>query len=150
MIYSLRQAAEDDYDFLYGLHGRTIRVSVEAMWGWDEAEQARRFRDKWDTASIQVVVVEGKDVGTLKLEERNGDCFIALIEIDPGYQGRGLGSAIIGDVVSAAHRRGQTVALNVLKTNPQAHRLYARLGFQVSEEQVDRYVMRLPVSGGDP
>ena len=39
MKVNLRPATEGDYDFLWWLHGVTMRTYVEAIWGWDEAAQ---------------------------------------------------------------------------------------------------------------
>jgi len=141
--YTLRPATAGDYDFLYALHVATIRAAVEATWGWDDAFQARYFHEHFVPEEIQVILVEGQEVGVLRLEERDGDLFIALIEIAPAFQGAGLGSQIIRDVVDAAFARGQAVSLHVLKANPGARRLYERLGFQIVETREERYVMRL-------
>lgn len=142
MRYTLRQATEDDYDFLYRLHAATIREAVEATFGpWDEAFQQADFAENFEPDACQIIVVEGRDVGVLKVEEREGHVFLALIEIAPDFQNKGLGSQVIGDVLSQAQAQGKTVKLHVLKGNPRAHRLYERLGFAVVEEREERYVM---------
>lgn len=141
--YTLRPATAADFDFLFALHAATIRRAVEATWGWDKAFQANYFREHFVAEENQVIVVDGQDVGVLKLEERDGDLFIGLIEIAPAFQGAGLGSQIIRDVVASAFACGRGVALHVLKANPGARRLYERLGFQVVETRDVRYVMRL-------
>jgi ribosomal protein S18 acetylase RimI-like enzyme len=140
--YSLRPATAEDYDFLYTLHAATMRPAVEETWGWDDAFQEQYFRDHFVPEQNQVIVAGGEDVGVLKLEERDGDLFLGLIEITPAFQGAGLGSRIIKDVVAMAFARGQAVTLHVLKANPEARRLYERLGFQIVETRDVRYVMR--------
>jgi ribosomal protein S18 acetylase RimI-like enzyme len=86
-------------------------------------------------------------MGTITLEKRPTAIFLALIEIHPDYQGRGLGSSLIRDVISDAYGRGLDVELNVLKANPRAKRLYERLGFMITEEQEERYIMTSPLPG---
>lgn len=141
-MYTLRPATDDDYNFLYELHVASIRPSVEATWGWDDAFQAEYFRSRWDPANRQIICVNGVDIGMLKLEQHRPEAiFLALIEIHPGYQGQGIGTEVIRDVIGDAHRRGLDVELNVLKANPNAKRLYERLGFVITEERKDRYVM---------
>lgn len=142
MEYLLRPTTDEDYDFLYWLHTATIREAVEASWGWDENFQQQRFREHFDPSAQRIVVVEGKDVGVLKVEERDGKPFLGLIEIAPGYQGQGLGTRIIRDLLADTHLRGQALTLHVLKTNPRARALYERLGFVIVEEREKRYVMR--------
>lgn len=141
--YQLRPASDDDYDFLFDLHVSTIRSSVEPIWGWDLEVQRRLFRDKWRrSASRQVVVAEGRDVGVLEVREDEDQVFLGLIEVAPTYQCRGLGTAIITDVVASAHANGKPVVLHVLKSNPAALRLYKRLAFQVLEDRDERWVMQ--------
>lgn len=143
--YTLRSAMDDDYDFLYELHIASIRPSVEATWGWDDAFQAEYFRSHWDPTNRQIICVDGVDVGTLKLEQRCPEViFLALIEIHPDYQSQGIGTEVIRDVIADAHRRGLDVELNVVKANPKAKHLYERLGFVITEERKDRYVMVAP------
>lgn len=147
--YSLRQATGDDFSFLYDLHRTTIREAVEATWGWDEAFQYERFREHFDPAGSQIIVVEGCDVGVLQVEQWGDELFLGLIEIAHSYQGRGLGTRVIKDVLALAHAEGRPVSLHVLKTNPRARRLYERLGFAVDEEREVRLVMRADPPGVD-
>ena len=140
--YTLRPATDADYDFLYQLHVATIRPVVEATWGWDDAFQQAHFRSRWNPAKTQVVMVDGKMVGTLRLVENQDEIFLALIEIHPDYQNRGLGSTIIQDILTEARRRSAPVLLHVLKANEDARRLYERLGFEIIEEREERYVMK--------
>jgi ribosomal protein S18 acetylase RimI-like enzyme len=141
MQYTLRPATHDDYEFLYNLHATTIRPSVEATWGWDEAFQRAYFADRFDPAQSQIIVVDGEDVGVLQVEERNGQPFLGLIEIAPEYQNRGLGTRVIKDVLDKVHAEGRPLFLHVLKANRDARRLYRRLGFEIVEEREKRYVM---------
>lgn len=140
--YSLRQATGDDFSFLYELHRTTIREAVEATWGWDETFQYERFREHFDPAGSQIIVVEGHDVGVLQVEQWGDEIFLGLIEIAHSHQGRGLGTQVIKDVLGLAHAEERPVSLHVLKTNQRARRLYERLGFVVDEEREERVVMR--------
>lgn len=144
MEYRFRPATAADYDFLYWLHAATIREAVAATWGWDEIFQRQRFRQHFDPDVQQIIVVDGKDVGVLKLEERPGEPFLSLIEIAPAYQGQGLGTRIIRDLLQEVHGAGKALTLHVLKANPRARALYERLGFTVVEEREERYVMCAP------
>ena len=144
--YTLRPATDADYDFLYKLHVATIRPSVEATWGWDDAFQQELFRSRWNPAKTQVVMVAGKDVGTLRLVENQDEIFLALIEIHPDYQNHGLGTTIVQDILTKAHQHSLPVLLHVLKANEDAQRLYERLGFEIVEEREERYIMKSSAS----
>jgi ribosomal protein S18 acetylase RimI-like enzyme len=54
---------------------------------------------------------------------------LSRIEIDPKFQGRGAGSAIVQDLLRQCAERRVPAGLHVCSHNP-AHRLYQRLGFQ--------------------
>ncbi|MGE0545004.1 MAG: GNAT family N-acetyltransferase [Dehalococcoidia bacterium] len=139
--YAFRPATDDDYDFLYGLHVAAMRPYVEQTWGWDAALQARLFREGFDPTTRCIIVVDGRDIGVLRVERRLSDVFLNSIEIEPSYQGRGLGTSIIGDILTSAHHEGLPVSLRVLHVNP-ARRLYERLGFHEVERTETHVIMR--------
>ncbi len=141
-MYALRDAVDADYESLYALHVATMRDAVAATWGWDAAVQQAMFRERWDASDRQIIVVDGEDAGVLAITTTDGEVVIDLIEVDPRHQRRGIGSAVIRDVLAEAHGRGVPAGLAVLKANPAAKRLYERLGFAVREERADRYIMR--------
>lgn len=144
--YDLRPATDEDFDFLCQLHQLTMRSLVEATWGWNETYLEHQFRSDWNPSQRHIVVVGGRDVGTVTVEEGSAEVFLDFIAIHPDYQGRELGTVIIRDILNAAHQRGLTVGLHVLKANQRAFRLYERLGFYIVEERAERYVMQSPVT----
>jgi ribosomal protein S18 acetylase RimI-like enzyme len=138
---TLRPATRDDYDFLWALLVDTLRSYVEATWGWDEAYQRARFRDHFDPARHDIVLVDGVAVGVLRVERRESFIFLSNIGITPAYQGRGIGTRLIQDLLEEARARGMSVELQVLKVNP-ARALYERLGFVVVDESETHWQMR--------
>jgi GNAT superfamily N-acetyltransferase len=114
---------------------------VAATWGWDDQFQARMFHQNFDPTTEQVVVAAGQDVGVLSVERRDTEIFLSHIEILPEFQGRGLGAAIINDILAEARGKGLPVSLRVLKVNP-ARRLYERLGFAVTGETPTHSMMK--------
>ncbi len=63
--FTLRPATEGDFSFIHALRGAGLREYVDQIWGWDEAVQAARFREHFDPARYQVVVVDGVKVRLL-------------------------------------------------------------------------------------
>lgn len=141
MTYILRPATAEDRDFLYRLHVATMKPTVSQIWGWDDAVQAAYFRDRFDPSVRQVIVMDGRDVGVVEVERRPAEVFLSNIEIAPEYQGRGLGAAIIKDLLAEAHGRGLPVTLQVNRVN-RARRLYERLGFVETGRSETHYRMR--------
>jgi ribosomal protein S18 acetylase RimI-like enzyme len=138
---TLRPVTRDDYDFLWALLVDTLRPYVEATWGWDEAYQRARFRDHFDPACQDIVLADGVAVGVFRVERREDSIFLSNIGITPAYQGRGIGTKLIQDLLEKATARGVPVELRVLKVNP-ARGLYERLGFAVIEEFETHWQMR--------
>lgn len=134
MRYELRPAVEADYDFLYALVSGTMREYVAATWGWDEAFQRRLFRERFQAAAWQIVVLDGQPAGALSMRRGTQEIFLSNLHILPGQQGRGLGTSLVRAILDEARAARVPVALTVLKANPRARELYERLGFRVTGE----------------
>jgi ribosomal protein S18 acetylase RimI-like enzyme len=141
-MYTLRPVTEADYEFIYTLNSRTMRPYVEPIWGWDEDIQRKAFERRWNPDNQQIIVVEGRDAGRITLNETEDLIYIAQINLLPEFQGKGIGSAVIESVKTDAAQTGRFVELRVLKTNPNAQRLYERLGFAVFDESDTHFWMR--------
>lgn len=91
--------------------------------------QSRRMRDKtlFPDGSSQIIVADGEDVGWLFLADLAEEIRIVEIMTLDGYRGKGVGSAVIGDVLASA---AKPVRLGVNVMNAGAIRLYRRLGFR--------------------
>ena len=106
MQWTLRSTTADDRDFLFALHRSSMRPYVDATWGWDDDEQARMFDQNFDPAGQQIVQLDGVDAGMLAVEETDEEICLAVIEIHPRFQRRGLGTEIIQSVLDEAQLRG--------------------------------------------
>jgi len=146
MDISLRPATLEDYDFLWRLHGTTMRAYVEPIWGWDEAWQRRLFAERFDVGRLQVIEADGVPIGSISVRRAADYLLLERINIAPEYQNCGIATKLIGDLLVEADRLGEAVELHVLRGNP-ARRLYERLGFTVVAETEERIFMRrLPVT----
>jgi ribosomal protein S18 acetylase RimI-like enzyme len=137
---TLRDAAEEDYDFLYGLHLQALRAYIEQIWGWDEDWQETHFREHFNLVGKRIIQHKGIDVGCLVVHDEGKHLFLAYIALMPSYQDKGIGSQLIGRTLETASRLNKLVTLKVLKTNP-ARVLYERLGFIVTDETNTHYLM---------
>jgi GNAT superfamily N-acetyltransferase len=79
---------------------------------------------------------------------RAGDVTVGALAVDAAMRGRGVGSRLMAAVFDWARERGfQTVSLEVVDTNPQAQRLYERLGFvPIRTERLPRLFRRVGFS----
>ena len=58
--------------------------------------------------------------------------YIHELQVVPEFQRRGLGRAVIQNVIEQGASRRLPVTLSVVPANPGAKRLYERLGFEVT------------------
>jgi ribosomal protein S18 acetylase RimI-like enzyme len=137
---SFRQATQNDYNFLCELVKTTMREYVEPIWGWDEDWQSTYFRERFDPAAVQIIVLNGQDIGAVSVDTRPEELFLSQIYILPAYQRRGIGTHLIQSILDEASAQGLPVTLQVLRGNP-ARGLYERLGFIEIEETGTHYRM---------
>ena len=137
---ALRPATEADREFLRSLHHACYRRWVEPIWGWDELDQDRRFDETFSVAGRSIVELANEPIGTVKTSSQGRWHFLEDIEVEPGHQGRGIGTRVLRGVLAEADRAHLPVRLRVLHTNP-ARRLYERLGFTIEGETATHALM---------
>ena len=127
--YTLRAPETADFEALYRIHRAAMGAHVEATWGpWDEAAQRILFDARIERGLLKVSEVDGAVAGLLELDDRFAPFDVENIALDPAYQGRGVGTAVLQSVQAQATELGIDVHLQVLRVNP-AQRFYRRLGF---------------------
>lgn len=130
MKYYLVDACPEDEPWLDGLRRRAYADLFTATWGgWDEERHRRHFSASIDDGHISIIKVDGVRVGMLQLLEDEDAVEVREIQIDPDHQGRGIGRAVLLDVISDATAGGRDVRLSVGLKNERARRLYEGLGF---------------------
>jgi ribosomal protein S18 acetylase RimI-like enzyme len=93
---------------------------------------------------VAVAEVDGTPVGRVGLNyEGTGMAdtpFLWAAHVEPEWQGRGIGTILMGHLEDVARARGmRAIRLFVAKDNPRAAALYERLGYAKCGEAVDRY-----------
>ena len=81
-----------------------------------------------------VIEAGGQRIGRVRIT-RSAECIeLCGIQLLPGFQRHGIGTAVIEDLKTQAAAAGIPLDLDVEKDNPGPRRLYERLGFvQVGE-----------------
>lgn len=130
-LYRLRPACPADREFFFSTREAAFRPYLEAISGWDEAHQRALADREFTGLPIQIIESGASAVGYLCVLHQEGHDFLDEIALLPEWQGRGLGSSLIGMVMNDAARRGVPLRLSVLFNNP-ALGLYERLGFRVT------------------
>jgi ribosomal protein S18 acetylase RimI-like enzyme len=129
---------------LYALKKAALGPHVVPRWGWDEASQRATAEEKWRTKTFFAIVDAGETVGIIAIDA-DGDDGVEIGEfyIAPAFHNRGIGGAVLRQVLEEARAQGRAVRLQCLKWNP-AGRLYLRHGFRVLEETETHYRMEHP------
>ncbi|SEN29514.1 GNAT family N-acetyltransferase [Lihuaxuella thermophila] len=140
MNYSLRTATPDDFEFVFQLNKTNMRPYVEQLRGWDDEAEREDMKTKFRPFHDQIVVIGNQDAGIFAVDESDSEICLRHIEILPAYQNRGVGTALIQQILSRAEQRRLPVKLTVLKMNPARH-LYQRLGFRLDGETDLKYRM---------
>jgi ribosomal protein S18 acetylase RimI-like enzyme len=92
-------------------------------------------------STMYVIEIDGKRVGRLRVVRSAEGLEIAGIQILPERQNSGIGAAVIGELQAEARAQQVPAALKVAVDNPNAERLYVRLGFSRGEREGDDYWM---------
>lgn len=128
MKYALRRSVAADFEFVFQLNKANMRRYVEPLRGWDDDAERDDMRRHFLPGTDQIVVGGGRDVGRLAVDRYPDRIDLRHIELLPEYQGRGIGTKIIRDILVEARGLSVPVTLTVLSINP-AKRLYESLGF---------------------
>jgi ribosomal protein S18 acetylase RimI-like enzyme len=130
MEVTRRPALETDTDFARLVHHQAYRDVSERQFGpWNEKEQDEYFQGDWAPAAFDIVLCDGIPCGYICVDDRNYDLHIGELVLLPEFQGQGIGSSLLRDVMERARRRGVPVRLQTFQVN-RAVDLYRRLGFQ--------------------
>jgi ribosomal protein S18 acetylase RimI-like enzyme len=127
-VIALRPATPADGEFCYRLHKAAMGGYITAIWGWDEQVQRDFHARAFSPGRWQIITADGTDIGMINIEYRPREIYLARIEIDPGHQGRGIGTRLVGELMGQARATGQDLVLDVLAVNHRAQALYQRLG----------------------
>jgi ribosomal protein S18 acetylase RimI-like enzyme len=138
---NLRPATEQDYAFAERLYVETMRPLLRNLEAWDEVDVLGRFRGSFDVAQVQIIRVDGTDVGFMQTSETEAEINLDQIHLKKGYRSRGIGSRLIGDLLCTAAARNKDLSLAVVHGN-RALALYQHLGFQIVGKDATKLYMR--------
>lgn len=146
---SVRPAMEGDIDFMVQLFLDLARqrnptghgVDVEAIEQGTRIATLEQVQGKLEDSTTNVIEFNGQLAGRLRVVRTATQIEIAGLQVLPDYQGYGLGTAVITEIVREGQTRAIPVVLQVDKDNPDARRLYLRLEFEQVGETDDTYWM---------
>ena len=136
---SLRRVCEEDEPFLFDLYAST-RSGETAAWNWPAtqvavflklqfAAQRASYAMAYPDAEHSIILKDGRPIGRLLVNRSLAAACLVDISLLPDARGRGIGSALIRQLIDECSVSGSKLTLQVHCTNP-ARDLYLRLGFR--------------------
>jgi ribosomal protein S18 acetylase RimI-like enzyme len=150
LIYHIRPATDEDVGFLADVvieatqaQGRLPNDFDEQHWRDGFAEWTmEQVRGEIPNSTTSVVEVDSERVGRLRIARSADGIELCGIQLLPDFQRHGIGTAIIEDLKAQAAAAGISLDLGVEKDNPDARKLYERLGFAQVDENEREYRLR--------
>ncbi|MDD5698328.1 MAG: GNAT family N-acetyltransferase [Victivallaceae bacterium] len=148
---TFRNITTKDLPFLKKVYFSTRLEELQPT-GWDGTQindflemqfsfQHRAYTENYPGAELLIISLGHNDIGRLYLQKRQAEIRIIDIALLTEYRGRGIGSKIMTDILREADRKALPVTIHVERNNP-ALSLYARLGFEIIEDQGVYYFMK--------
>jgi ribosomal protein S18 acetylase RimI-like enzyme len=136
---TLRPETADDLPLLRALYASTRAEEMAAV-PWDAAQkdaflcmqlelQTQHYHRAYPDGSFQIVLVEGRPAGRLYVHRGETEIHIIDVSLLPEYRRRGIGTALLRELLDEAAASGRRVSLYVDRHNA-ASSLYERLGFR--------------------
>lgn len=152
---SYRALTEDDLPFVESLYLST-RADEIAATGWPADIQREFLRNQFrlqhdhyqqSYSDLEWLVIERdrEPIGRLYLNESAERLHVVDIALLPSEQRRGIGTAILTDLLQDARASSKQVSIFVEMNNP-ALGLYRRLGFEAQEEH-GLYIFMVTTAG---
>jgi ribosomal protein S18 acetylase RimI-like enzyme len=127
-----RIATEGDLETLFEINERAMRAHIIENFGeWNNEEQRENFVKSTDLAAHELLLDGTRPFGFVNVFRSEGGIHLNRICIVPEYQGNGIGTMIIQEIISS-NAPGQPIRLQVFPNNP-ALNLYRRLGFMATK-----------------
>ena len=132
---ALRAAKPADRPFVESVYFETQRRIIEKLFSWRGDEIKRtKFDEVYSESETSIVDADGRDVGWMSVRQMlDGSLDLDALYLLPAARNKGLGTALIQQVIERAAAAGAPLTVSTAKINP-ARRLYERLGFVMTHE----------------
>jgi len=145
----LRATEPADVEVIAELRAMVMRADLERLGRFDERRVRQRLRDSLSWQYTSIIEVDRELAGCVTVRPAQEGQWLEHFYLAPQHQGRGLGSAVLREVLARIDAQGVSLRLNVLQGSA-AQRLYERHGFVVeAEDPIDVYMVRPPGAGAD-
>lgn len=143
---SLSPTREEDLEGLVSLRIEAMRESLERIGRFDAARARQRFLTGFVPELTRHILVGSERVGFVAVKPTSGALSLEHLYVRLEYQGRGIGSAVLGVIFEEADSRALPLRVGALRGSA-SNRFYLRHGFvAVEESEWDIYYVRAPTT----
>lgn len=103
-----------------------VRMQFQAQHAW--------YQEHYGDATFDLILIDGAPAGRLYVHRRGNEIRLVDVSLVPELRGRGIGEALLRELMAEAETAGKPLTIHVEKYNP-AMRLYLRLGFKPIEDR---------------
>lgn len=138
-MISLRPVREDDHEFMRALYGSTRADELRHFPFTDEQKaafldqqfhaQTVYYREHYPGSDWSIIEQDGAAIGRLLVDRRESEIRLMDIALLENVRSRGIGGALIREILEEGAAAGKPVTIHVEIYNP-AMRLYERMGFR--------------------
>jgi ribosomal protein S18 acetylase RimI-like enzyme len=146
----LRDTCDEDQAFLLEVYSSTREEELAIVsWSPEQREaflrmqftaQDNYYRDQYASADYKVILLDNELVGRLYVLREENLIRILDITVLPKYRNRGLGTALLREILNEANASGKSVQIYV-ETYNRSLGLFERLGFTRKAEEGINYLM---------
>lgn len=155
---SLRPITDEDLEFLFQLYA-TTREDEKRLIGWEDCAweiflrgqfhlQHTQYMKNYLNATFQIIMENDTPAGRFYIDRSAVEYRVIDMTVLPEYQGRGIASTLLKNLIKESEESGRVVTLHVERNNPILN-YYLRLDFQVAEDKgVYLFMIRKPAESG--
>lgn len=144
MNISFRKTTDSDFALCRDIHHACYKDVVIAQFcQWDVDFQDRSFKESWNQCPMSMIMANKSVAGCLALQEDGATIKLHELLVLPEYQGKGIGTYVLNEMINRARKTSSRLWLRVLHLN-RARQLYLRLGFIDIGKDGTGYIMELP------
>jgi ribosomal protein S18 acetylase RimI-like enzyme len=140
----LRPVTDSDNPFLLSVYLSTREEELaQAQWqegqkemfvSWQFGLQRREYDARYPDAAYDVILVDQQPAGRIWVGTDDAQIRLLDIALLPEFQNRGVGTALLHQLMDDARASGKALRHMVFMLNSDAKRFYERLGFVTIED----------------
>ncbi len=146
MNLTFSPTTQSDADLLVSIRIAAMRESLERLGRFNPQRARERFLASFEPALCRFIETDDARVGFFLVRPQPDHWHLDHLYILPEHQARGIGAAVLRQIIADADSQGMPIRLGALRGS-QSNDFYRRHGFeQTDESEWDIYYTRQPHS----